>query len=139
MFTRKNAFFAAIVLFLSAILFACSPKPTARDSKADLQSWFEHQWPDTMSVVEYARTQTDGEGTKYTVHFKARVKFVKDTVACVSTCCGEVCLDRLIPGFHWLSKRSDIPRVVQKGDLFEMEGKYTYTRTDKGWVNTSPE
>ena len=138
MFTRKSAFLAAGIFFLLIALFtACSSKPGNRQSKADLQKWFEHQWPKTMSVVEYTKTSDEGDENRYTIHFKARVKFIKDTQGCVTTCCGEVCLNMLIDGFRWLSKKSDIPRVVQKGDLFEMESKHTYSQTEKGWVNES--
>jgi len=136
MFTRKNAFLAIAGLFmLTALLISCSSRPNNRQSRADLQKWFERQWPKTIAVVEYLQTRAEGDEKTYTIYFRARARFIKDTQGCVSTCCGDFCFDKLIRGFHWLAKKSDNPRVVQKGDLFEVEGKHTYKRTEKGWVN----
>ena len=86
-------------------------------------------------MVEYLQTRAEGDEKIYTIYFKARARFIRDTEGCVSTCCGDVCFDKLIRGFRWLSKKSDNPRVVQKNDLFEVEGKHTYKKTEKGWVN----
>ena len=47
----------------------------------------------------------------------------------------DVCFDKLINGFRWLTKKSDNTHVVQKGDLFEVDDKHTCKRTLKGWVN----
>ena len=136
MFTRKNVFLALAGFFMLAALFTgCLSRPTGRQSRADLQKWFERQWPKTISVVEYVTTRAEGDEKSYTIYFSARARFIKDTEGCVSTCCGDVCFDKLIDGFRWLTKKSDNPYVVQKGDLFEVEGKHTYKKTGKGWVN----
>lgn len=136
MLTRKNAFLVVAGFFMiTALLAGCSSRPTGRQSRADLQKWFERQWPKTVSVVEYLKTRAEGDEKRYTIYFRARARFIKDTEGCVSTCCGDVCFDKLIYGFRWLSKKSDNPHVVQKEDLFEVDGKHTYKKTEKGWVN----
>ena len=120
---------------LTALFTGCSSRPTERQSRADLQKWFEHQWPKTIFVVEYLKTRAEGDEKKYTIYFRARVRFIKDTEGCVSTCCGDVCFNKLVNGFRWTSKASGNPHIVQKGDLFEVEGKHTFKKTEKGWVN----
>jgi hypothetical protein len=136
MFTQKNAALAATGFCLLTALFAgCSSRPVGGQSRADLQKWFERQWPKTISVVEYLQTRAEGDEKRYTIYFRARARFIKDTEGCVSTCCGDICFDKRIRGFRWLSKKSDNPHVVQKGDLFEVEGMQTYQKTGSGWVN----
>lgn len=136
MFTRKYLFLAVMCfLGISSLLMACSTRPTDRLAKADLQQWFERQWPGTVSVVEYRKTGGEGDDKTYTIYFRAKARFIKDTEGCVPTCCGDVCFDKLINGFRWTSKASDNPHVVKKGDLFEVQGKHTYKKNNKGWTN----
>ena len=135
MLTRKYLFSALMsLLIISALFIACSTKPSERRSKADLQESFEIKWPGLISIVEYQKIRGEGNDKSYAIYYRAQARFIKDTQGCVQTCCGDVCFDKLINGFRWVSKASDNPHVVHKGDLFEVQGKRTYKKTDKGWT-----
>ncbi len=135
MFVRRHLFLVVMsFLVLSVFLTVCSTRPTDRRAKADLQQWFERQWPNSISVKEYRKIKEEGDDKTLTIYFHAQARFIKDTDGCVSTCCGDVCFDKLIDGFHWTKKGSENPRVVKKGDSFEVQGKQTYKKNNKEWT-----
>ena len=121
-------------LIFASLFTACSTRPSDNRARADLQKWFDRQWPGTVSIVEYQTIKTEGDDNIYTIYYRSKARFIKDTQGCIATCCGDVCFDKLIDGFHWVSKASGNPHVVKKGDLFEVEGKHTYKKIGKGWA-----
>jgi hypothetical protein len=135
MITRHKFFTIIIILlFISNVVTGCSTKPTNKQAKYDLQKWFETRWPNTLSIIEYEKTKEEGDDKKHTIYYQAKVQFIKDTAGCERTCCGEICFDRLINEFRWVSKKSNDPNIIRKGDLFEMHGRDTFSKTEKGWI-----
>ncbi len=132
---RQGAILSGAVCCVAAavLLGGCSSSPSDRRAKADLQKWFENRWPRTVLVMEYEAMNKKGDGRTCVIEYKAKGRFIKDTNGCVPTCCGDVCFDKLVGGFRWITKTSDNPHVIRKGDVFEMRGKNTYTKTVRGW------
>ena len=136
MLTRTYLSLMAIsFLLILAILIGCTNKPSTRQSKFDLQKWFDSRWPNTLSIVEYHKTKEEGDDKRYTIYYQAKVKFGKDTTGCERTCCGEMCFDKLINGFRWLLKTSKDPNVIRTGDMFEMSGRDIFNKTEKVWLS----
>ncbi len=123
-----------VLMLILALLMGCAYKPSAKQAKSDLQEWLDSRWPDTISIVEYHTTKGEGNDKTYTIYYRAKAKYRKDAAGCVRTCCGEVCIDKLINGFRWLSKTSQDPKAIHKGDMFEMNGRDVFNKTEKGWV-----
>ncbi len=123
------------LLAVPALLAGCSGMPTEGRARSDLQKWFDYRWPGTIAVEEYRTTKAEGDGSGCVIYYRAKARFLKDTEGCVSTCCGDVCFDRLISGFRWLAKKADNPHIVQRGDLFEVEWRHTYRKAWHGWIN----
>ncbi len=132
--TRASFFLVGICSLAAAVVIVgCSSGPSDGRAKDDLQKWFDNRWPGAVLVLEYeAMNREQGQGT-CVIAYKAKAQFIKDTDGCVKTCCGDVCIDRLVAGFRWITKESNDPRVIRKGDLFETMGKNTYTKTGQGW------
>ncbi len=137
---RQRTYFLHVVisLILAGSSIGCSSSPSDARAKADLQQWFNSRWPGTVQVVEYQTVKNTGSGLKIVLEYRARGQFMKDTEGCVQTCCGDVCFDKLVDGMRWISKVSDNPHVIRKGDLFETRGRNTYTKTVTGWSRVSP-
>jgi len=135
MIGRGNLLSAVLnITVISAFVCGCSSRPSERQTLSDLQKWFESRWPNTLSVVEYRQLSEEVDNGKYIVNYKAKVIFLKDTEGCVSTCCGDVCFDKRIEGFRWITKESQNPHIIRKGDLFEVEGRNAYHKNVKGWL-----
>ncbi len=127
--------FAAI-----AVLFAgCTSGPSDRQARADLQAWFESNWPGAVLVTEYATTNRAAVSGKYEIEYRAKGRFLRDTEGCVLTCCGPVCFDKRVDGLAWIAKASDNPHRIRKGDRFETRGKKTYVKTGAGWRWEEPQ
>ncbi len=126
----SGAVFSAILIVLT---IGCSSRPSDKQARADLQKWFDNRWPSTVLVVEYEAVAKERNGRKYVLEYRARGQFIKDTYGCIPTCCGDICFDKLVDGMQWITKASDNPHIIRKGDLFEMRGRNTYTRTVMGW------
>ncbi len=137
--TRQMTYLSIVVFLLISGISAvgCSSSPSDARAKADLQHWFNSRWPGTVQVVEYQAVKNTGSGRKIVLEYRARGQFMKDTYGCVQTCCGDVCFDKLVDGMRWISKASDNPHVIRKGDLFETRGRNTYTKTVAGWSRES--
>jgi len=123
-----------VLMFILAILTGCAYKPSTQQARSDLQKWFDSRWPNAISIVEYHATKEESNDKKYTIYYRAKAKYRKNAAGCVRTCCGEICIDRVINGFRWLSKASHDPNVIQKGDMFEMNGRAVFNKTEKGWI-----
>ena len=123
-----------MLMFILAVLAGCAYEPSAKQARSDLQEWLDNRWPDTIAIVEYHTTKEEGNDKTYTIYYRAKAKYRKDAAGCVRTCCGEVCIDRLISGFRWLSKTSPDPKVIQKGDMFEMNGRAVFNKSERGWI-----
>ncbi len=121
-----------VSLVFHSLLTACSTRPTDRQAKADLQQWFERQWPGTVSVVEYRNTRGEGDDKTYTTYSQAKARFIKDTEGCVPTCCGDVCFDKLINGFRWTSKASDTLMLLKKEICLKCRGNRHTKKIIKG-------
>ncbi len=131
---QKTYIFGAVFsVILVVLLIGCSSRPSDKQAKEDLQKWFENRWPRTVQVIEYEAVSTERNGQKYVLEYRARGQFIKDTEGCVPTCCGDVCFDKLVDGMRWITKASDNPHVIRKGDLFETRGRNTYSKTMTGW------
>ncbi len=135
------------LLFRSGVLFAlslaiaaagCSSRPAERQVRTELQQWFESRWPGVVRIVEYETLTRARDGETCVLEYRAKARVVKDASGCVPTCCGDVCIDRLVDGFRWIEKTHDSPRTIRKGDLFEMRGRKRYEKTEKGWSCDGP-
>lgn len=126
---------SALFLVLSS---GCSDIPSEQRARADLETWLAARWPGELEVKDYANTGGAVEDGNFTVSYRVRARFVKDTRGCVTTCCGDVCIDKLFQGnFRWEFKSSPDPQIVRKGDVFVVEGEDTYRRTEHGWRSRS--
>jgi hypothetical protein len=132
---KRKSFLRGVIcsMVVAVSIIGCSLGPSDRMAKDDLQKWFEGRWPGTVLVIECEVVNKGRDGRKYVIEYRAKAQFIKDTEGCVPTCCGDVCFDKLVAGFRWITKASDNPHVIQKGDLFETRGRSTCTRTGKGW------
>ncbi len=130
-----------VVLALT-VLFALSgssSKPSDRQAEADLQQWFESRWPGVFLIVDYETLQKMRDNDEAcTIEYRAKVRAVKNASGCVQTCCGDVCIDKLVDGFRWITKTPDAPRIIRKGDLFEMRGKKRYVQGEGGRLCENP-
>jgi hypothetical protein len=132
---RSVTFLSDVFPLVVAVLLAgCSSHPSDKQAKADLQKWFDSRWPSTVLIVEYEAVNKERNGRKYVLEYRAKGQFIKDTFGCVPTCCGDVCFDKLVDGMRWITKASDNPHDIRKGDFFETRGKNTYTKTVMGWL-----
>ncbi len=131
---KKPSFLPGVVFSLAVAiaLLGCSSR-SDRQAKADLQQWFDSRWPGAILVLEYEALNKVRDSGTCVIEYKAKARVIRDAGACVETCCGDVCIDRLVDGFRWIEKKSDIPRSMRKGDLFEMQGRKKYARDEKGW------
>lgn len=135
MVSRKASFFRMLMcMAVCSVLAGCSAGPSERQVKADLQKWFDARWPSAVSVVTCRTTVGEGDDTRITFSYEATARFRKDAEGCVFTCCGEICFDKQIEGFRWLSKASDNRHVIRTGDAFEMRGTYSYKKSEHGWI-----
>ncbi len=124
---------AIFSMILVVLLIGCSSRPSDKQAKEDLQKWFDSRWPRTVQVIEYEAVSKERNSRKYVLEYHAKAQFIKDTEGCVPTCCGDVCFDKLVDGMRWITKASDNPHVIRKGDLFETRGRNTYSKTMMGW------
>ncbi len=131
---RHRVFFIAA----SVLLLACSSELTDKQTRADLQKWFEGNWPGAILITEYATTNKDLVNGKFVIEYRAKGRFIRDTEGCVLTCCGPVCIDKRVDGLRWLTKASNNPQVIREGDLFETQGRKTYIKTIRGWQREEP-
>jgi hypothetical protein len=123
-------------LLLSTLFIGCADHPSEKNVQADLKKYIEYRWPGELAIVEYAHTCVAGNDGKYTVTYRAKARFLQDVQGCVTTCCGNMGIDRLFRGhFHWEFKSSSDPHVIRKGDLFVIEGDKTYRKTEAGWTS----
>ncbi len=128
-----------IILISSCLLLTlfigCSNHPTEKWARADLQNWLKNRWPGEVAIVEFANTGVAGDDGKYTVRYRAKARFLQNEQGCMTTCCGDVCIDKLFHGkFRWEIKASPDPRVIRKGDMFLIDGEITYRKTEFGWA-----
>ncbi len=121
-------------LLAATLLLACASELPDRQMRADLQKWFDGNWPGSVLITEYTTTNKDLINGKFVIQYRAKGRFIKDTEGCVLTCCGPVCIDKRVDGFAWLTKTSNNPQIIREGDLFETRGRKTYVRTAAGWA-----
>jgi len=126
------------VLATAVALSGCSSRPADKQPKADLQQWFESRWPGAILVVDYEALHKVRDDETCVIEYRAHARVIKDATGCLHTCCGDVCIDKLVDGFRWIKKSHDAPRAIRKGDLFEMQGKKRYAKTEKGWSCEGP-
>ena len=135
--SRHHIIFVILsALLLSALFIGCADHPSELNTRADLQKWIEYRWPGELAIVEYANTGVAGNDGKYTVTYRAKARFLQDAQGCMTTCCGNMGIDKLFRGhFRWELKSSPDPHVIRKGDLFVLEGDKTYRKTEAGWTS----
>ncbi len=133
--TTRESFFLGVIwsLVMAVLCIGCSFGPSDVQVKDELQKWFEGRWPGTILVAEYEVMNKERDGWKYVITYRAKAQFIKDADGCISTCCGDVCLDKLVAGFRWITRTSDNPHVIRKGDLFETQGTDICTKTKVDW------
>ncbi len=131
---KGNSFLSWVVFSVvtAILLMSCSPRLSDRQAKTDLQKTLESRWPGAVLVIDYETVKQEPDGPTCVVEYKAKARFIKDVNGCVQTCCGDICIDKMVQGFRWITKASDNPRVVRKGDLFETRGRKTYSKTEQG-------
>ncbi len=137
---KKRIYFSLVVFSLMLVIgsIGCSSRPSDKQTRTDLQKWFDRRWPGTIHVVEYEAVSKERRGRKFVLEYQAKGQFIKDTSGCVPTCCGDVCFDKLVDGMRWIVKASDNPHVIRKGDLFATRGRNIYTKTVTGWSCEGP-
>ncbi len=130
---RKSSLAGFVSVLALTAFFGCTSRQADSQAKADLQQWFENRWPGVIQIVEYEAMNKARDGEDCVIEYRARARVVKDAGACVQTCCGDICIDRLVDGFRWIEKKPDAPRSLRKGDSFEMQGRKKYAKYEKGW------
>ncbi len=133
--TKRGSFLPGVIcsLVMAALFIGCSSGPSDRQAKDGLQKWFESRWPGAVLVMEHEVMNKARDGRKYVIEYRAKARFIKDAEGCMSTCCGDICIDKRVAGFRWITKASDNPHVIRKGDLFETQGRNAFIKTDEGW------
>ena len=120
-------------LMTAMAISGCSAGPSDRQARSDLQEWFDVRWPGAVTVEKYETVGRQGDKTTCIITYKARARFLRDMPGCVTTCCGDVCIDRLVDGFAWKTKASGDTRVIVKGDVFETAGRKTCVKSGGKW------
>jgi hypothetical protein len=135
--SRHQLFIAVLYSFIfSTFLWGCSNHPSEKRAKADLQKWLDYRWPNEVMIVEYGIAGVSMTDKEYSLKYRAKARFLRDTQGCAESCCGNVGIDKLFDGhFHWESKAVPDPCIIRKGDMFIIEGDKIYNKTESGWIS----
>ncbi len=130
---RFNVLLILLSILMLLITFGCSSKPSEAQAKAEYQDYLDKNWSNLLRVTKFQKVNGEGDSKKYILHWRAEIETLKDGEAYGKGSWHFTALS----GFKWMSTpagQDSSPRKILKGGVFSTKGKFTYRKTEQGWL-----